>query len=91
MKFIFNLEGQNSGADFLKKKQGQTIDIESLYKDALKKQPPLSSLTFEDGSQFSLQIIDVRFIDNFIFMYSFVLKENGDGGKALIKLSQCKQ
>jgi hypothetical protein len=38
-----------------------------------------------DNKQISLQIVDVRFVDQFLFVHCFAT-EDKDGGKALIRL-----
>ena len=87
MKFILNLEGTNNGAKFLGDYVGQTIVIESLFKDIDVNSPPIADLITEDGKKHSLQLIDVRFIKDFIFIHGFVMKqEDKNGGKALLRL-----
>jgi len=85
MKFILNLEGTNDGAKFLEKYIEQEVDIQSLYKNIDVKSPPLLIMKTADNKQISLQIVDVRFVDQFLFVHCFAT-EDKDGGKALIRL-----
>lgn len=90
MKFILNLEGTNNGANFLENYIGQTVIIESLFKNIDVNSPPIADLITEDGKKHSLQLIDVRFIKDFIFIHGFVMKqEDKNGGKALLRLKPC--
>lgn len=85
MKFILNLEGTNDGAKFLEKYIDQQVDIQSLYKNIDVKSPPLLIMKMQDNKQINLQIVDVRFVDEFLFIHCFAAEEK-DGGKALIRL-----
>lgn len=85
MKFVLNLEGANDGAKFLEKYIDQEVDVESLYKDIDVKSPPLLVMRTLDSKQISLQMIDVRFVNEFIFIHCYAI-EDKDGGKALIRL-----
>jgi hypothetical protein len=85
MKCVLNLEGTNDGAKFLEKYIDQEVDIQSLYKNIDVKSPPLLVMKTSDDKQSSLQIIDVRFIDDFIFLHCYAV-EDKDGGRALIRL-----
>ena len=49
------------------------------------KSPPLLTMKVSDKKQVSLQIVDVRFVDEFIFLHCYAT-EDKDGGKALIRL-----
>jgi hypothetical protein len=87
MKFILNIDGTNTGGKFLENYVGQTVDIESLYKDIDINSPPLAILKTEDGKQHSVQLIDIRFINEFIFINCFVIQhDDKHGGKALLRL-----
>ena len=90
MKAKFYLEGNNEGANFLKSFEGCEVEIQSLYKNIKQKSPPLATLNFKE-KKFQLQLIDTKFIDDFIFIYSFVTNEMGDGGKALFRLEVYKK
>lgn len=85
MKCILNLEGTNDGAKFLEKYINEEVDIQSLYKNIDIKSPPLLIMKVSDNKQISLQIVDVRFVDEFIFLHCYAT-EDKDGGKALIRL-----
>lgn len=85
MKAVLNVEGSNAGAKFLETFNGKTIDINSLFKD-LETTSPLAQLKVENNV-FSFQLIDVRFIDDYIFICGFVMNdETNNGGKTLIRL-----
>jgi hypothetical protein len=87
MKFILNIDGTNTGGKFLENYVGQEVDLESLYKDIDINSPPLAILKTEDGKQHSVQLIDVRFINEFIFINCFVIQhDDKHGGKALLRL-----
>jgi hypothetical protein len=87
MKFILNLEGSNNGANFLENYIGQIVVIESLFQNISVNSPPIADLITEDGKKHSLQLIDVRFIKDFIFIHGFVIRqEDKNGGKALLRL-----
>jgi hypothetical protein len=49
MKFTLNIDGTNNGGKFLENYIGQTVDIESLYKDIDINSPPLATLKTEDN------------------------------------------
>lgn len=86
MKAVLNVEGSNAGAKFLEEFNGKTIEINSLFKDLEVNSPPLANLIIE-GNVFSFQLIDVRFIDDYIFICGFVMDEKTkNGGKTLIRL-----
>lgn len=87
MKFILNVDGTNSGGKFLENYVGQQVDIESLYKNIDVNSPPLATLKTEDGKQHSIQLIDVRFIGDCVFIHCFVIEhDDKHGGKALLRL-----
>lgn len=87
MNAILYIEGVNSGASFLEKYSEQEINIESLYKDIDVNSPPLANLTTKDGKHTSLQLIDTRFIDEFIFLQCFAIDtKTKSGGKAFLRL-----
>lgn len=87
MKAILTVVGTNNGADFIKDYEGQTVNIESLYKDIEANAPPLGILTTENKKQLSIQLIDIRFIQEHIYIQCFLIKEDDSkGGKALLKL-----
>ena len=87
MKFTLNLEGTNNGANFLENYIGQIVVIESLFQNISVNSPPIADLITEDGKKHSLQLIDVRFIKDFIFIHGFVMRqEDKNGGKALLRL-----
>ena len=87
MKFILNIDGTNNGGKFLEQYIGQTVEINSLYKDIEVNSPPLATLKTEDGKQHSIQLIDVRFINDNIFIHCFAIQNNDKhGGKALLRL-----
>jgi len=88
MKFILNLEGTNNGANFLEQYIGQTVIIESLFTNIEVNSAPIADLITEDGKKHSLQLIDIRFIKDFVFILGFVMKqEDKNGGKALLRLT----
>jgi hypothetical protein len=87
MKFILNIDGTNTGGKFLENYVGQEVNLESLYKDIDINSPPLAILKTEDGKQHSVQLIDIRFINEFIFINCFVIQhDDKQGGKALLRL-----
>ena len=87
MKFILNIDGSNAGGKFLENYVGQEVHLDSLYKDIDINSPPLAILKTEDGKQHSLQLIDIRFINEFIFINCFVIQhDDKHGGKALLRL-----
>ena len=87
MKFILNIDGTNTGGKFLENYVGQEVNLESLYKDIDINSPPLAILKTEDGKQHSVQLIDVRFINEFIFINCFVIQhDDKHGGKVLLRL-----
>lgn len=87
MKFILNIDGSNAGGKFLENYVGQEVHLDSLYKDIDINSPPLAILKTVDGKQHSVQLIDVRFINEFIFINSFVIQhDDKHGGKALLRL-----
>lgn len=86
MKAIFYIEGTNTGAKFLEQYINQTVEIESLYTNIDVKSPPLAILRPPDNKQISLQLIDIRFIHEYVFIHCFVTGEGDNGGKALIRL-----
>lgn len=86
MKFILGVVGTNNGGKFLEKYAGQEVDINSLYKDIDINSPPLATLKTSDGLQHSLQMIDIRFIDEHIYVHSFIIQNNDkNGGKVLLR------
>lgn len=86
MKAILYIEGTNNGADFLKDYAEQEINLESLYKDIDVNSPPLANLTTSDSKVHSIQMMDVRFIDDFVFIHCYITDKDGNGGKALVRL-----
>jgi hypothetical protein len=87
MKFILNVDGTNTGGKFLENYVGQQVDIESLYKNIDVNSPPLATLKTEDGKQHSIQLIDVRFIGEYIFIHCFAIQhDDKHGGKVLLRL-----
>lgn len=87
MKFILNIDGSNAGGKFLENYVGQEVHLDSLYKDIDINSPPLAILKTEDGKQHSVQLIDIRFINEFIFIQCFVIQhDDKHGGKALLRL-----
>ena len=87
MKFILNIDGSNAGGKFLENYVGQEVHLDSLYKDIDINSPPLAILKTEDGKQHSVQLIDIRFINEFIFINCFVIQhDDKHGGKALLRL-----
>ena len=88
MKFILNLSGTNNGGKFLETYAEQQVEINSLYKDIDVNSPPLAILKTSDNKQHSIQLIDIRFINNDIYIQCFAIPEdNSKGGKALLKLT----
>lgn len=87
MKFILDLLGTNNGGKFLENYKGQEVEINSLYKDIDINSPPLATMKTSDGLQHSLQFIDIRFIDDYVYVHSFAIQNDDKrGGKALLKL-----
>jgi hypothetical protein len=86
MKAILYIEGTNNGADFLKDYAEQEINLESLYKDIDVNSPPLANLTTSDNKVHTIQMMDVRFIDDFVFIHCYITDKDGNGGKALVRL-----
>ena len=87
MKFILNIDGSNAGGKFLENYVGQEVHLDSLYKDIDVNSPPLAILKTIDGKQHSVQLIDIRFINEFIFINCFVIQhDDKHGGKALLRL-----
>ena len=87
MKFILNIDGSNAGGKFLENYVGQEVHLDSLYKDIDINSPPLTILKTEDGKQHSVQLIDVRFIGEYVFIQCFVIQhDDKHGGKALLRL-----
>ena len=87
MKFILNIDGSNAGGKFLENYVGQEVHLDSLYKDIDINSPPLAILKTEDGKQHSVQLIDVRFIGEYVFIQCFVIQhDDKHGGKALLRL-----
>ena len=87
MKFILNIDGSNAGGKFLENYVGQEVHLDSLYKDIDINSPPLAILKTVDGKQHSVQLIDIRFINEFIFIQCFAIQhDDKHGGKALLRL-----
>ena len=87
MKFILNVEGANTGGKFLESYAGQEVNIDSLYKDIDINSPQLATLRTSDNRQHSILLIDIRFINEFIFINCFVIQhDDKHGGKALLRL-----
>jgi len=87
MKAILYVEGSNKGGEFLGENEGKIVEIQSLFKDIEVNCPPLSILKTENGKNINLQIVDVRFIDEYIFINGYVINdETKSGGKVLIRL-----
>jgi hypothetical protein len=87
MKFILNIDGSNAGGKFLENYVGQEVHLDSLYKDIDINSPPLAILKTVDGKQHSVQLIDIRFINEFTFINCFVIQhDDKHGGKALLRL-----
>lgn len=90
MKFILNLSGTNNGGKFLEEYVDQEVDINSLYKDIDINSPPLAILRTKDNKQHSIQLIDIRFINDDIYIQCFVIhQDEKQGGKALLRLRPC--
>jgi len=88
MKAILNLEGSNNGSAFLSNYVGKTIDLESVWKDVSVDCPPLAKISAEDGKKFDLQLVDVRFVDQHIFIYGYVINNlEKSGGKVLLRFT----
>ena len=87
MKFILNIDGSNAGGKFLENYVGQEVHLDSLYKDIDINSPPLAILKTVDGKQHSVQLIDVRFIGEYVFIQCFAIQhDDKHGGKALLRL-----
>ena len=87
MKFILNIDGSNAGGKFLENYVGQEVHLDSLYKDIDINSPPLGTLRTSDNRQHSIQLIDIRFINEFVFIQCFVIQhDDKHGGKALLRL-----
>jgi hypothetical protein len=87
MKFILNIDGSNAGGKFLENYVGQEVHLDSLYKDIDVNSPPLAILKTVDGKQHSVQVVDIRFINEFIFIQCFAIQhDDKHGGKALLRL-----
>jgi len=87
MKAVLSIVGNNNGGDFIKDYDGQNVNLESLFKDIDVNAPPLGILTTQNKKQISIQLIDVRFIEEHIYIHCFVIKDDDSkGGKALLKL-----
>ena len=87
MKFILNIDGSNAGGKFLENYVGQEVHLDSLYKNIDVNSPPLAILKTEDGKQHSVQLIDVRFIGEYVFIQCFAIQhDDKHGGKALLRL-----
>lgn len=87
MKFILNIEGTNNGGKFLESYAGQEVNIDSLYKDIDVNSPPLAILRTSDNKQHSIQLIDIRFINEYIFIQCFIIQhDEKHGGKVLLRL-----
>jgi len=87
MKAVLSVVGNNNGGDFIKDYDGQNVNLESLFKDIDANAPPLGVLTTQNNKQISIQLIDVRFIEEHIYIHCFVIKDDDSkGGKALLKL-----
>ena len=87
MKFILNIDGSNAGGKFLENYVGQEVHLDSLYKDIDINSPPLGTLRTSDNRQHSIQLIDIRFINEYIFVQCFVIQhDDKHGGKALLRL-----
>ena len=90
MKASLYLEGTNKGAEFFQDYEGQKILIESIYKDIQINSSPLAKITTTDKKIHTVQLIDTRFIDDFIFVHCFVTDKDGNGGKALLRVKAIK-
>lgn len=89
MNLILNVEGTNKGAEFIKNYVGQTIELESLYQNISENSPPLANIKTKEGEIFSFQLVDVRFINQNIFINGFLMNEKEkSGGKALLRFSR---
>lgn len=86
MKAVLYIEGVNNGASHMNEYAEQQIHVESLYKDIDVNSPPLVNLTTADDKTHTMQMMDVRFIDSFIFIHCYVTDKDGNGGKALFRL-----
>ena len=86
MKASLYLEGTNKGAEFFQDYEGQEILIQSIYKNIQVNSPPLAEIRTADEKVHTVQLIDTRFIDSFIFLHCYVTDKDGNGGKALLRL-----
>ena len=87
MKFILNIDGSNAGGKFLENYVGQEVHLDSLYKDIDVNSPPLAILKTVDGKQHSVQLVDIRFINEFVFIQCFAIQHDDKHvGKALLRL-----
>ena len=86
MKAILYIEGVNEGSSHMNDYAEQQIHIESLYKNIDVNSPPLAHLTTSDDKIHTIQMMDVRFIDEFLFIHCYVTDQDGNGGKALFRL-----
>lgn len=86
MKAVLYIEGTNNGASHLNEYAEQEVHINSLYKNIELNSPPLAELTTSDDKIHTVQMMDVRFIDDFIFIHCYVTDKKGDGGKAMLRL-----
>jgi hypothetical protein len=88
MKAILHVEGSNKGGAYLSQYNNQEIDIRSLYKDIEVNSAPLSIIQTNDAKQHTCQLVDVRFIDEHIFIQGFVMNDSTEtGGKVLMRLT----
>jgi hypothetical protein len=89
MKLTLNVEGSNQGGSFVQKYAGQVVDLQSLYKNIEINSPPLAQIKTEDGNTFSFQFVDVRFIDENVFIYGYLMDaEDKNGGKVLLRFTK---
>ena len=86
MKAILNVEGLNTGAKFLEEFNGKLVEINSLFKNIDQKAAPLANLKIDDRI-FPFQLIEVRFIDEYVFIHGFIMNEQtSSGGKVVVRL-----
>lgn len=86
MKATLYVEGTNKGSDFLKEFHGQNVEIDSLYKNIEENSPPLANIK-ANNRVFSLQLVDVRFIEDFFFIKGFVMAQDTKyGGNIFLRL-----
>ena len=86
MKCFIHVEGTNEGASFLKDYDKQEVDIQSMYKEIDVNSPPLAEMTTLDNKIHVIQMMDVRIIEEFIFIHCYATDKEGNGGKALLRL-----